>query len=197
MQKSYFLILIWLSVCGSAFTAAQGQFRLYGCSRSTIEAYPEEEKRPVLQFFDEARALADKSVKLFAEGRIKELYPLMSTLFRNEYTEARLWEKLADIEQREGKILEYEFRTQSLSYAYPPEIDFQRDQSNIAYAVKTAAKGDGAYVEVHTKREGKEPVVMNINLYRFSPDYPAERRFPQARESACEFIKGPLKVKAP
>jgi hypothetical protein len=180
-----------------AFCVAQGQPRLYGCSRSTIEAYPEEEKRPVLQYLDEARALADKSVKLFAEGRIKELYPLMSTLFRNEYTEARLWERLADIEQREGKILEYEFRTQSLSYAYPPEIDFHRDQSTITYAVKTAAKGDGAYVVAHTKREGKEPVVMNITLDRFSPDYPAERRFPQARESACEFIRGPLKVKAP
>jgi hypothetical protein len=195
MRKSHFLILIWLSVCGSAFTVAQAQPRLYGCSRSTIEAYPEEEKRPVLEFFDEARALADKSVKLFAEGRIKELYPLMSTHFRNEYTEARLWEKLAGIEQSEGKIIEYEFRTQSLSYAYPPEIDFQRDHSYITYAVKTAAKGEGAYVGVYTKREGKEPVVVNIDLSRFSPDDPAEMRFPQARESACEFIKGPLKVK--
>src|SRR5262249_294875 len=134
MRKSHFLILIWLSICGSAFIVAQAQSRLYGCSRSTIEAYPEEEKRPVLQFFDEARALTDKSVKLLAEGRIKELYTLMSTLFRNEYAEARLWEKLADIEQREGKILEYEFRTQSLSYADPQEIGFQRDQSYITYA---------------------------------------------------------------
>ena len=197
MRKSHFLILIWLSVCGSACTVAQAQYRLYVCSRSTIEAYPEEEKRPVLQFFDEARALADKSVKLFAEGRMKELYPLMSTNFRKEFTEARLWEKLADVEKREGKILEYEFRIQGLSYAYPPEIDFQRDKSFVTFAVKTAAKGEGAYVNVITGREGKEPVVVNIDLGRFSPEYPTELRYRQDKGSACEFIEGPLKVRAP
>lgn len=52
MRISHFLILVWLTVCGSAFTETQVQPRLYSRSRPTIEAYPEEEKRPVLQFLD-------------------------------------------------------------------------------------------------------------------------------------------------
>ena len=52
MRISHFLILVWLTMRGSAFMEAQAQPRLYNCSRPTIEAYPEEEKRPVLQFPD-------------------------------------------------------------------------------------------------------------------------------------------------
>jgi hypothetical protein len=196
MRKSHFLILLWLSVCGSAFTDAQAQLPLYSCSRSTIEAYPEEEKRPVLQFLDEARALADKSARLFAEGRVNELYAVMSTPFKNDYTEATFPEFLAAQEQMLGKILKYEYRNQSLSFGNPEEIDLQSSGSGVIYEVKTTSGNDDVYLDVQTGQERKEPVVVNITLRRFGPAYPPERRYRQVKESACLFIKGPLKVKA-
>ena len=198
MRRSHLLIVIWLSVCGSAFTEAQAQPRLYGCSRSTIEAYPEEEKLPVLQFLNEGRALADRSVQLFTEGRIKELYAMMSTTFKKDTTEAGFREKLAALEQGQGKVLEREYRNQSLSYSVPSEIDFQRDHSFVLYTVKTTAREDGAFLGVYTRREGNEPVVVNIDMSQFSPDTPAELRYPPPpRKVACPFIEGHLKVKAP
>ena len=86
---------------------------------------------------------------------------------------------------------------QDLSYGFPPEIDLQSSRSNVTYEVKTTAGHDDVYMGVVTRREGKEQVVVNIILSRFGPNYPAERRYTQAMESACGFIKGPLKVKAP
>ena len=194
MRKSHFLILLWLSVCVSAFTEAQAQPRLYSCSRPAIEAYPEEQKRPVLQFLDEARALADKSARLFAEGRVMELYAVMSTSFKRDHTEASFREFLADLEKAQGKVLKYEYRNQYLSYGNPDEIDLQSCSSSVAYDLKTTAGNEGVYLAVRTRRDGKELVVVNIDLSRFSP---AALRYPEARESACQFVEGPLKVKAP
>jgi hypothetical protein len=180
--------------CGTAFTEAQAQPRLYGCSRPTIEAYPEAEKRPVLQFLDEARALADKSAQLFAAGRLRELYALRPVSFRKEHTEEVFRQMLAALEQREGKILEYEYRVQSLIYTDPSEIDLQRDFSEILYAVKTTKREDGAFLRVLTRRE----VVVQIDMGHFDPDYPAGLRYSQASgDTGCPFIKGPLKLKAP
>jgi hypothetical protein len=195
MRKPHFLILIWLSVCGSAVIEAQAQPRLYGCARSTIETYPEEEKRPVLQFLDEARALADRGAQFFVEGRIQELYNLMGGSFRKENTEAKFRERLAAMEQGQGKILKYDYYSQSLVYVDPSEIDFQRDLTSVIYAVKTTVRETGAYLQIYTRREGKEPVINNFFLYYTNSA--AEQRSPQITESRCQFIKGSLIVKAP
>jgi hypothetical protein len=196
MRKSYFLILIWLSVCGSAIMEAQAQPRLYSCSRSTIETYPEEEKRPVLQFLDEARALADRGARFFAEGRIQELYNLRRSSFRRENTEAKFREELAASEQAQGKILKYDYYAQSLLYGNPSEIDLQSDDSSVIYAVKTTVRETGAYLQIYTGREGKELVIIGFIMY-FTSDSAAEPHSPQITESRCQFIEGPLKVKTP
>ncbi|MCI0388239.1 MAG: hypothetical protein MOB07_05675 [Acidobacteria bacterium] len=197
MRGSRFLILIWLSVCCSAFTEAQAQPDVEYYRRSTIEACPEENKRPILQFLDEARTLADRSVRLYAEGRIKDLYALMSTIFREDNTEASFRELIAALKLREGKVLERDYHDQSLMdmYGSPLEFDPQKDFSIVRYAVKTTASGDGIFLQVRTRREGIKPVVARIDIsQRAGPNTSAERRDPQSPGAPiCPVIRDSLK----
>jgi hypothetical protein len=113
-------------------------------ARSAIEACPEEEKkRPVLQLLDELRELADRSVRLFSEGRVNELYALMSTSFRKEYTEGRFREYLVASQQRGGKELHYEYRNQFVKdiSGSLKTID-QGDYSIVWYALASGADDD-------------------------------------------------------
>lgn len=169
MRKSHFLIFIWLSACGLAFTeASQPIIRYY--PRSAIEACPEEEKkRPVLQILDESRALADKSARLITEGRVKELYALMSTSFRKAYTEARFQEYLAASKQRVGKEKHYEYRNQIvMDYSGSlTEID-QGDLLIVLYAFTGGT--DIVLLKVYTRREGLNPVVEKIDTLQVRQD---------------------------
>jgi hypothetical protein len=193
MRISHFLILIWLSVFGSAFTEAQAQPIIRYYARSAIEACPEEEKkRPVLQLLDELRALADRSVRLFAEGRVNELYALMSTSFRKEYTEGRFREYLVASQQGGGKELHYEYRNQLVKdISGSLETIDQGDYSIVWYAF---AGGADIVLQVYTRREGVKPVVERIDTSHVISDTPAERRGSQApRDYVCLGIEDSLK----
>jgi hypothetical protein len=197
MRKSHFLLAICLSVCGSAFTEALAQWRLFHCARNTIEAYPEVEKRPVLQYLDEGRALADTCVRLFAEGRTQELYNLMRSSFRKETIEADFRGKIEAMTKMEGKIIKYDYSHQSLSYtAQSQEFYLEDVGSNVSYAVKTALREEDVYFRVDTQLEGKVPVIAKFELF-FSPDVTAYLRSPQSERSGCPHKRSPLKVVHP
>jgi hypothetical protein len=191
------LILLWLSVCGLASTEAPSQPVIKYFYRSSIEACPEEKKRPVLRLLDEARARADRTVRLFAEGQIMELYALMSMSFRKEYSEARFLELLAAMEQREGKILKHEYHDQFLMdvSGSPWEFDPQGDRIIVRYAIKTTGREDGAYLKARMRLEGTEPVVERIDIsHDVSPDTSAKRPETQAPSGAvCPIIRDSLK----
>src|SRR5262245_60528158 len=196
MRRLHLLMIIWISACGAVFTEARAQPIIKFFSRSSIEVCPEEKKRPVLQFLDEARALADSSVRLLAEGRSKELYDVMSTSFKKGNTEASFREFLAALERREGKVLEYEYRDQSLMdvYGNPWEIDPQKDFSIVRYSIKTTTNGGGLVLQVRTRRQGIEPVVERIDMsHDVSPATSAKRPETQSpREAVCPIIRDSL-----
>src|SRR5215813_8142943 len=84
-----------------------------GTLRATIEAYPEADKRPLLDFLDAARATADQAAQFFAQGKSAALYTLMISAFKNRVTVSGFEEAMSDLEDREGKIVSYEYRNQA------------------------------------------------------------------------------------
>ena len=193
MRKSHFLILICLSACGLAFTEAQAQPRIFYYHRSAIEACPEEEKkRSVLQLLDESRALADRGVRLLTEGRVKELYALMSTSFKKEYTEARFQDYLATSKQGEGKELHYEYRDQLVRDSTGGIREIDRGDFLVVWYAFTG--GTDIVLQVYTRREGVNPVIEKIDTSHVIQDTSAERRDPQApKRHVCLNIGDSLK----
>src|SRR5260221_5827779 len=105
MHRNYFIIFAFFLTYAGLALGVQGQPRLYGCSRSGFETYSEAERRPAIKYLDAARELADKSVKLFVQGRIGELYSGMSPSVKETSSEKDLSEKFAEYERQTGKVL--------------------------------------------------------------------------------------------
>lgn len=195
MRRSSVITLIWLLLCLFVVSEIQAQPRLFGCMRSALESYPEAEKRPVIKYLDEARELADQEAKLFAEGRIAELYSGLSPSTKELHSAKEFRERFAEYERKYGKVLDFEYREQSLLFNDPTILDLRNVLTLTRYAVRTSGQDDGVVLEIQTTQNGASPVLGEIEMWRFDTSYPIEKRFPKATgNGGCELVRGPITV---
>src|SRR4051812_33984402 len=76
MHRSWRSVVISFHLFVFASTGLAGQLMEERCLRSTIASYPEDQRRPVLNYLDEARHVADDFVRLLAERRYDEMSKL-------------------------------------------------------------------------------------------------------------------------
>ena len=153
-----------------------------------IEAYPDAPKRPIFtQFLKDARSLTDKSAQLIVDGRIADLYSANRPGFvgdiRFASPEAFLKE-FADMEQREGKVLKFEYRGQGLAFSkHRSDVPMY---STTIYAIETTSQKEGAYLDIRTMPSEKGPLVFFVWLEHFPPGSPDRLTFGKGEGRVCE-----------
>ena len=144
--------------------------------RSTIESYPEADKRPLLQYLDGARATADQAVKLVAEGKSAALFTMMIAPFKERTSLSDFEQYMSALEERQGKIVSCEYRNQALLFAADSRAlsELQKAQSQIWYAVKTGkVESDGVFLMVKTATEGDKHVIVSVSFPSYGSHVPA------------------------
>ena len=196
MHTAYLVIFAVFAVYACSWLAVQAQPRLYGCPRSGFEAYPETERRPAIRYLDAARELADKSVKLYVEGRISELYASLSPSVKETHSEKDFREALEERERYTGEVLDYEYHDQGFTYADPTNIDLNQGWATTRYSGHAAHWAGTVIIEVTTAQKDATPVFTGIELLRAEPTTDIEKLFPKATGERCPWVRGPLNIKA-
>jgi len=112
--------------------------------RTTIETYPENERRPILDYLDGARIAANRVAELFATGRDLELDDEFAAMAKRGQ-KVFVREYVNRIRQTYGSVKSYEFRCQVLEApAENPEApDLQRARSAVYYSFSTPKRPNG------------------------------------------------------
>jgi len=194
MQRTYLLIFAFLAVCVWSGLEVRAQPRLYGCTRSGFETYPEAEKRPVIRYLDAARKVADKSVRVFFEGHIDQLYSAMSLSFKESHTEKDFLEKFAAYEGQIGKVLDYQYRDQAFTYDNPEHIDLHNGWVTTRYLARASGWDGGVIIEVNTAQPDSTPLLTGIEILRFDAATSVDTLYPKGTGEPCPWIKGPLTI---
>lgn len=199
MRKSLLLITIFLLFYFSAFIKVRAQFTAVRCSRTTIESYAEHERRPVLQYMDEARQFSDEFMRLLAGGKFDEIY--------NIDKKVRIWIQespakkvdLAGFEQTQGKIINFQYRNQDIIwYLTSAEINL-RGTVGTWYAVKTTKTKNGfasLLVETH-KARGEQKLIFEAGYFKASEPGWLNKTKPPIERGNCPSYNGSLIVNGP
>jgi hypothetical protein len=139
--------------------------------RTTIEAYPEAERRPILDYLDGARIVTDRVVRNFAAEFDVDLVDEFAHLekARGQKIEVREYANL--VRQTYGSVTSYQFRCQVLEApAEKPGVDdVQRVRSTVYYSISTAKRPSGdLFLIVKTMRIGNlhAATYLSIDNYR-------------------------------
>jgi hypothetical protein len=102
--------------------------------RTTIETYPEAERRPILDYLDGAKIVADRVIGKFANERDVELSGEFSRLAK-----ARVLDYASRVRRTYGSVTLYQFKCQVLEApAEKPGVsDEQRARSVAYYSIST------------------------------------------------------------
>lgn len=172
------LILIRFSTIG-VVPAQLSTERIY--LRSSIEKYPPAERQPLLKYLNDQRPIADKAMKLVAEGKADALYALLSSEARKEVTIDQLRALLLRWEQSAGTIASYGYRSQA--FLAPNDgsttLELDKAKSQVWYAVKGTKRGDGGlFMIIKTSSEGGKNVVSLIQFLTYGDKIPPWLRLP-------------------
>lgn len=189
MHRSRLLICMALLGCCAAVTVIQGQIPLAGPCYPIAE-YPDAAKRPIFsQFVKDARSLTDKSADLIVKGRIADLYSANRDGFASGNTtfadEEVFLKAFAAMEQKEGKVLKFEYRGQGMALSHRGNSGDVMYSATI-YAIKTTTQKVGAYMDIRTMPNGKGQLVFSIWLEHFSTDSADRLTFGKGEGNVCE-----------
>src|SRR5262245_17733009 len=126
---SRLLKTLFLIVLVSGFSAGQvTTTRSAAILRTTIEAYPETERRPILSYLDGARIVADRVAGHFATGRDVELDGEFALLAKSRGQKIFIRDYASRMRETYGAVRSYEFKCQVLEApAEKPDVsDAQR-----------------------------------------------------------------------
>jgi hypothetical protein len=139
--------------------------------RTTIETYPEAERRPILDYLDGARIVADRVVRNFAAELDVELEGEFARLAkaRGQKIDVRDYANL--VRGTYGSVTTYSFRCQVLeAAAEKPDVnDAQRARSIVYYSIRTAKRpGGDLFLTVKTMLIGNLHAAsyLSIDNYR-------------------------------
>lgn len=139
--------------------------------RTTIETYPEAERRPILNYLDGARITADRVVSNFAAERDVELDGEFAHLAKARGQKIDVLDYANLVRQTYGSVTSYGFRCQVLEApAEKPDVnDVQRARSIVYYSINTAKRPNGdLFLIVKTMRIGNLHAAsyLSIDNYR-------------------------------
>jgi hypothetical protein len=144
--------------------------------RTTIETYPETERRPILDYLDGARTVADKVALNFAAERDVELDGDFSRLARDRGQKIFVREYANMVRKVYGSVTSYEFRGQVLeASAENPDVkDLQRARSAVYYAIRTAKRPEGElYLIIRTIRIGNLHAASFLGIKDYRRNVPS------------------------
>jgi len=197
VHRTCFVIFAFIAVYAWSGLAVQAQPRLFGCGRSGFESYSEAERRPAIRYLDAARVLADKSVKLYVDGKISELYAGLWPSMKETHSEIEFRAKLEERERYTGNVLDYEYRDQGFTYSDPTkDIDLHEGWATTIYTGHAAHWDGTVIIEVSTMQRDATPVLTGIELLRADPNTDLDKIFPKATGERCPWVRGPLNIKA-
>jgi hypothetical protein len=139
--------------------------------RTTIETYPEAERRPILNYLDGARIVADRVARNFAAERDFELDGEFAHLAkaRGQKIDVRDYANL--VRQTYGSVTSYGFTCQVLEApAEKPDVnDAQRARSIVYYSISTAKRPNGdLFLTVKTMRIGNLHAASYFSINNYS-----------------------------
>ena len=150
----------------------QTNSRQAGFLRTTIETYPESERRPILDL-DAARQVADQAVGLFIWKDRSDCFSGRLRLdIRSEKQSRR---DLEEMGKAYGTLGSSEFRNQAIEVSgmHPDVRDLARATSVTFYSVKTAKRSDGElFLAVRTIRMDNQQKVMNVRYLDYRGNIP-------------------------
>src|SRR5215470_14646712 len=113
--------------------------------RKTIETYPEAERRPILNYLDGARIVADRVVRNFVTKSDVELDGEFALLAKARGQKIDVLDYANLVRRTYGSVTSYSFRCQALEApAEKPDVnDAQRARSIVYYSISTAKRPNG------------------------------------------------------
>lgn len=206
MRKSPLPIIVFLLLYVLSIAEAGAQDIFVGCNRTTIESFPEQEKRPVLLYLDQSRKVADEFVRLLAEGKFDEIYNLNKMVRIYVHGDPNIEMDLATFEQKQGRITHFEYRNQEIAWQLATELDL-RETVVTWYSVKTTRTKSGLVslqVSTSKKRDEQKSLFEHVFYKDWSEAPPLPRApswlskaKPAIERGSCPTMNGSLKVKAP
>jgi hypothetical protein len=139
--------------------------------RTTIETYPETERRPILSYLDGARTVADRVVEHFATGRDVELDGEFAPLAKSRGQKIFIRDYASRMRQTYGAVRSYEFRCQMLEApAEKPDVsDAQRARSVVYYSIRTPKRPNGdLFLTVRTILIGNAHAASYLDINNYS-----------------------------
>ncbi|HEY1269227.1 MAG TPA: hypothetical protein VGH16_18355 [Candidatus Binatia bacterium] len=162
-----------LTICVMVFTLCQsaqgGQIEISksaGFLRVQIEKYPENERRPLLDYLDKGRIAADNAVKLLTAGRmdefIRDIVETSNSVEQQSKGILDIYGSLISSEYR-GQALETEGDVHNLSKAFAATF----------YAIRSVKRpNEGLYLIIKTKTVDNEHRVFHAQFLEYVGDVP-------------------------
>jgi len=168
MRKLSVPIVVVLLMAFSSFPDARAQLEYVGCSRANLDCYPEDQKRPVLDYLDESRPVADDFVRLLSEHRLDDVPKIPGGISAWIMGDPNVEVDLATFDRALGEISDHEYRDQRILYDSlgARGIDLSGEVVT-TYAVRaTKSKADRALLRVTTRTmdEGTRIVVTGVHF---------------------------------
>jgi hypothetical protein len=139
--------------------------------RTTIETYPEAERRPILDYLDGARIVTDRVIGKFASERDVELSGEFSRLAKARGQKIEVLDYASRVRRTHGSVTLYQFKCQVLEApAEKPGVsDEQRARSVAYYSISTTKVPSGDLIlTVKTIRIGNLHAASYFSVENYS-----------------------------
>ena len=139
--------------------------------RTVIETYPEAERRPILDYLDGARIVADRVIRNFAAELDVELDGEFANLAKARGQKIDVRDYATMVRRTYGSVTMYAFKCQVLEALAekPGVIDLQRARSIMYYSISTAKRPNGdLFLTVKTIRIGNSHAASYFSVDNYS-----------------------------
>jgi len=167
MSNTLRIGIVALAFCVSSASAQLQVTKSAGFLRTAIETYPEDERRPILDYLDAARGVADRAAGQLASGHGEDVFREVEATAKATGQQIDTREAAGLIEGLYGAVISYEYRAQAIeAFGAKPEVhDLAHATSAVFYAVRTTKRPDGdLFLAIKTVRIGGVHNVFFINF---------------------------------
>ena len=170
MDKALSIGIVAVVCCAVTVFAQLQVEKSAGFLRTTIETYPPAERRPILDYLNAARKVADRAAGQLAAGQGEELFREIEETARATGQQIDPHGALAQIESLYGSVRSFEYRAQAVeAYGDRPDVhDLAHVTSAVFYAVRTTKRPDGGlFLAIKTVRiaGGHKVFIVNFTDY--------------------------------
>jgi hypothetical protein len=173
LAVSIFAFAVSIGSCGAQLPLAKKATY----QRTAIEAFPEDERRPLLEWLDAARVVADRSAQQFASGHSQDVFNAMEATARALGEGADVKNLAREMRRVCGTVTGYEYRAQVLEEPRrTPDghvHDVAHATSTVYYALQTTRRSAGLVVlAIQTRQVAGEHRVLFASFNRYGSQVP-------------------------